>query len=73
MMSPICAICHTDFDPFGDSAGTVAFTDFEPLPDGMVGHPNGLVWFCERHYAAAKALMDLPSTEAVQRIWSRTA
>ena len=70
MMPPICAVCHTDFDPFGDDAGTVAFADYESLPDDVVGHPEGLEWFCERHYAAAKALSHLTSTEAVRQIAS---
>ena len=70
MMPPICAVCHTDFDPFGDDAGTVRFANYEPLPRGMVGHPKGLVWFCERHYAAAQALTHLTSTEAIRQIES---
>ena len=68
MMPPICTVCGDRFDPFGDDAGMVSFADYEPLPRGMVGHPKGNEWFCERHYAEARALTHLTSTEAVRQI-----
>ncbi|MEL6445617.1 MAG: hypothetical protein AAF089_14675 [Bacteroidota bacterium] len=40
------------------------FSDYEPLPPRMVGHPKGLHWFCSDHVEAAKALADKPWSEA---------
>ena len=50
MRPPICELCR------GRAVETVRFADYEPLPDGMVGHPRGLGWFCDRHLGAARAL-----------------
>ncbi len=50
MRPPICEVCRRK------AVATVAFADYEPLPDGMVGHPRGLGWFCRWHVAGARAL-----------------
>ena len=39
-----------------------------PLPDGMTGHPDGLLWFCEPHLAAAEALAHLPWRQALTQL-----
>ena len=44
------------------------FAEYEPLPDGMTGHPKGAVWFCERHHEAAQALKDHRSGAALKRL-----
>jgi hypothetical protein len=46
----------------------VEFADFRPLPNGMVGHPRGLEWFCDLHLPAARGLAHLLSGEAMQRL-----
>lgn len=63
MMPPYCAICHRS-----DDATLVRFADYTPVPDGMTGHPHGLVWLCGEHRVGADALTHLPSGEALRRI-----
>jgi hypothetical protein len=65
MKPPICELCGTEFDP---DAATVRFSDYRALPDGMVGHPDGLVWFCGTHIDAARSLAHLPEAEALARL-----
>lgn len=65
MRPPICEVCGARFDP---DAALVRFADYEPLPEGQVGHPRGLGWFCGRHLAAARDLTHLAEAEAVARI-----
>ena len=62
MMTPICGVCGLRFP--AQEGGTVRFANFEPLPEGRVGHPKGLVWFCGEHIAQARTLSDLTSSEA---------
>jgi ribosomal protein L7/L12 len=33
----------------------VQFADFQPLPEGVGGHPRGLEWICEEHVEEARA------------------
>ncbi len=66
MKPPICAVCHTRFSPA--EGGTVRFANYESLPEGMVGHPKGLEWFCSSHIEAARDLSSLSSGEAIERI-----
>ncbi|MEO1075741.1 MAG: hypothetical protein AAFX41_07210 [Bacteroidota bacterium] len=63
MKPPICAVCRCRSR---EASGfrTVRFANYEPLPDGMVGHPKGLHWFCGDHVEAAQALADKPWAEA---------
>jgi hypothetical protein len=68
MKPPICAACGARFDP---DAATVRFADYRPLPDGMVGHPEGLLWFCGRHLESARALAHLTAASAVAEIRSK--
>jgi len=63
---PICAVCHDRFSP--REGGTVQFANFESLPEGIVGHPKGLEWFCPVHIGAARGLSDLSSGDAVRQI-----
>lgn len=65
MRPPICDLCGTRFDP---DAALVRFADYEPLPEGVVGHPRGLAWFCGRHLAAARSLTDRSEGEALKRL-----
>ena len=72
MRPPICAVCDRDFrDDLGDSdltGGMVYFADYESLPDGTVGHPTGLEWFCSIHIRKAKILAHLPTKDAINQI-----
>ena len=72
MRPPICACCGLDFrddDLHSEtSGGLVRFADYEPLPEGMVGHPEGLAWFCSKHITAARALTAYPLSEALKRL-----
>lgn len=63
MRPPICFICGTRFSP-REGGGTVRFTDYEPLPEGMTGHPEGLEWFCEEHHKEALELTEHTSAQA---------
>ena len=50
MRPPICEVCRRK------AVETVRFANFEPLPDGMTGHPRGLGWFCRWHLWGARRL-----------------
>lgn len=41
------------------------FADYSPLPQGRVGHPHGLEWFCAEHDVAAEALSGKRIDEAM--------
>ena len=60
MRPPICDLCGRD----ARGGDLVSFSDYKPLPKGMTGHPRGLCWFCERHIAAAQALVHLDTAAA---------
>lgn len=62
MRPPICEVCGRK------ARATVSFADYEALPDGMVGHPRGLGWFCRAHLAGARALRGRPMGAAVRRL-----
>ena len=62
MRPPICEVCGRE------ASATVSFSNYEPLPDGMVGHPRGLGWFCRWHLAGARALRGRPMGAAVRRL-----
>lgn len=65
MMPPLCGVCGREGMRNGLSHELVRFADYEALPEGIVGHPKGLVWICEAHLAAAQALVHLPSDKAL--------
>ena len=67
MKPPVCKLCGRAFD-FGEGGGTVTFADYEPLRDGMTGHPKGCFWLCERHVAAARKLSDRTSGAALKAL-----
>lgn len=67
MKPPVCALCGSRFDP-PDGGGTVKFSDYEPLPDGMTGHPEGLEWFCERHRDSARSVQELGAAAAMEQL-----
>jgi hypothetical protein len=67
MRPPICALCSDRFDP--QEGGVVRFADYELLPEGIAGHPNGLEWFCGRHFDDAKRVAYLTSKEAIAELW----
>ena len=71
MIPPICAVCFRDAR--SDRAAfprpllehLVYFSDYEPVPGGMPGQPQGALWFCVDHLEAAKASSDLPTHRAL--------
>lgn len=69
MRPPICELCG------GKAVETVRFADYEPLPpDGSVGHPRGLGWFCGRHLIAVRSLTTGSLGDAIRahrrrRLW----
>lgn len=71
MRPPICAVCNVRFS--ARDGGTVRFANYEPLGKddqgrSRVGHPKGLEWFCAEHIAAAKALAELTSRDAIAQM-----
>jgi hypothetical protein len=70
MKPPVCEACHK---PCSDGGDLVTFADYQPLPEGMVGHPRGWEWFCARHLPAARKFAHLATGEALQRIRARSA
>ena len=46
----------------------VQFKDYQPLPDGLTGHPQGLEWFCNEHLQGAEELSHLHSKEAIAQL-----
>jgi hypothetical protein len=55
MKPPICFLCHKHFRSPNAGFALVEFADYAPLPEGYLGHPHGLEWFCNEHLAAAQA------------------
>ena len=70
MKPPICELCGRAFDP-GQGGGMATFADYEPLPDGMTGHPEGCIWLCRRHLAAGRELGDRLSGAALKTLRRR--
>ena len=64
MRPPYCAYCRE----LTNTATMVAFLDYHPLREGVIGHPHGLEWFCEKHVAAARKYRHLPLDEALKKI-----
>ena len=64
MRPPICDLCGRD----AHGGDLVSFSDYEPLPKGMTGHPRGLCWFCDRHISAAQALVHLDTAAAFESL-----
>lgn len=65
MKPPICALCRKRFSP-SSGGSTVSFKDYTSLPDGIVGHPKGLAWFCSDHIDLAEVHSHLSMAEALQ-------
>jgi hypothetical protein len=55
MKPPICFLCHKHFRSANAGFDLVEFADYTPLPEGYLGHPHGLEWFCNEHLAAARS------------------
>lgn len=66
MKPPVCCVCRRALDP---SEGTlVAFADYDPLPNGKVGHPAGLEWFCPAHRKGGESLRQWKSGAAIAKL-----
>jgi len=60
----ICPVCgRFAIEVQGDM---VEFANYAPLPQGYLGHPQGLEWFCNDHLSAAKSASAMPSEEAIK-------
>jgi hypothetical protein len=68
MKPPTCYVCGRTDDP---ETELVSFADFQPLKNGMTGHPHGLEWFCSAHRDSAKRLSHLPIEQAMQQLRRR--
>jgi hypothetical protein len=72
MRPPICHVCNATPEPGeardGRTGEWIAFADYEPLPERMVGHPRALGWFCPEHVAAARALSSKSMREALAEL-----
>jgi hypothetical protein len=70
MKPPFCRYCDVLFAADetidGRHGGLVGFADYSPLPDGMVGHPTGLEWFCARHKSVAERFAGKRADDAVE-------
>lgn len=66
MKPPVCCICSLELE-LGEGA-LVAFADYEPLPHGRVGRPEGLEWFCPAHREAGQELRHWQSGAAVAKL-----
>ena len=64
MKPPQCAYCHKRFK--ASNRNLVKFADYQALPERMVGHPKGMLWFCGEHIEKARQLKDLPSKDALR-------
>ncbi len=69
MKPPACAVCGRSWE-YWPGIETVEFADYEPLPDGFVGHPRGLAWICPAHLERARAKISLPEEQAITCIRS---
>ena len=66
MKPAICPVCgRSAIEAHGDM---VEFADYAPLPEGYLGHPQGLEWFCDEHLSAAQAASGKPSEEAIKSL-----
>ncbi len=63
MKPPVCALCGRRFP--SSEGRLVKFSNYQPLPERMMGHPVGAVWFCERHVGVAERLSGRTSTAAL--------
>ena len=64
MKPPLCAYCRKRI--IASNSNLVRFANYEALPDGKVGHPKGLAWFCDLHVAQAKRFRLKPLGEALR-------
>lgn len=75
-MPPICELCGSDFRDVEGEGGLVFFTETPEQTErnkrfdepGFVGHPEGQVWFCGKHYEQAQALTHLDSSTAMAEL-----
>ena len=72
MKPPICSLCNRDFrsEHFHYKSGgdLVQFADYEPLAQGIAGHPRGLAWFCRDHLEQARAYAFMPCAVALSTL-----
>lgn len=75
MKSPICHLCNKDFGSeffhFQTGGALVQFGDYQSLPEGTAGHPQGLEWFCNHHLQAAQALSTKTTSEALSELYTQ--
>lgn len=77
MKPSVCEVCGARAweAPSDRAGGLVQFANWRPLKPGeipIIGHPEGLEFFCEDHLQMAQALRHLPSDEAILRLRQET-
>ncbi|MDR2186901.1 MAG: hypothetical protein LBE62_02485 [Azonexus sp.] len=72
MKPALCAICGLAAfnEKTGQKGDWIEFADYRESEVIVIGHPEGLVYFCARHVAAARNLRLLPSDQAIVRLRS---
>lgn len=76
MLPPFCSICGQAIE---EGPGESGLLEFALSPEeaaankrfeepGFTGHPEGLYWLCEKHYAALKPYQHLSWDEARQKL-----
>lgn len=76
MRPPICAICDADFIEVPETGDGIYFalSDIDEQynkklePTGIVGHPAGFEWFCNKHLKIAVKYKHLTLAEALECI-----
>lgn len=74
MRPPVCAICNKKLEEKEGGLLSFALTvsqvseNKRAAENGFIGHPEGLEWFCGKHYDKAKQLTSLPLREAIALI-----
>jgi len=66
----LCGVCGKSAieSPNGD---WVTFSDHKKSASEVIGHPEGLEWFCEEHLDEANLLSGLKSSEALAELRNR--
>ena len=65
MKPAVCGKCGKS-PTLGVDGDWVSFSNYTTMTDEDIGHPEGLIWFCEHHLDEAKSLANLTYTDALK-------